>query len=639
MTDANLAFAKLVSNPTASAWSQAYDAGKLFAVLSLEAEIQPEKLDALNVDGKEILATLEQEFFTLENKDLDSIKRAITTATSKIDPKFVPSFVIVYVVGNILYLFIHGKGKVVLKRGSKIGTLLDGGDTNGELKSASGYLQDKDVVIMQTDKFSKIVSPQGLAMSLDNETPNDIAEALAPNVHEKEDGAAAALFVEYREDKTFVAAMEAQGLKPETTPVAEAGALTPPPLDFEDQPEEIKEPMESQTETAETNSPEAQTEPTLTEELKEDQGELGAEGEKMFTPISPVGFPSRRGRMSFLRNFRLNRLPLPHSRRVLLTIGIIVLVIFIGSIFFAINNKNSAADKALFAKVYAEAQSKYNEGQGLVDLNQSLAREDFQSAQQILNDNKDKFKKGSDEEKQILDLLTKVNAALDESSGAKEVSAKEIDLSDSTYLSTVSKNKSSKYFAQNTDSVYFIDSKGIQKVSKSSGSTTQIISKDWTTPGGLGVYLANFYVLDKTDNVFKFVPTVVASKSAYAKSDYLTATPSLDSAVAMAIDGSIYVLYDDGSIEKYNKGVKQTFSVTGLDKKLSSPTKIWTDADSDNVYVLDNGNSRIISLNKDGAFQAAYSSSLLKNAIDFEVVESSKTINFLSGGKAYSISI
>ena len=62
-------------HPSQSSWSQAYNAGKLFAVLSLEKEIEevPEK-DYLNILGKELLETLEQEFFTLEVKDLESIK-------------------------------------------------------------------------------------------------------------------------------------------------------------------------------------------------------------------------------------------------------------------------------------------------------------------------------------------------------------------------------------------------------------------------------------------------------------------------------------------------------------------------------------------------------------------------------------
>jgi len=68
MTTSNLSFAKIVANPSALGWSQVYSAGKLFAAISLEKSEEGQEKDYLNVLGKEILSTLEQEFFTLETK-------------------------------------------------------------------------------------------------------------------------------------------------------------------------------------------------------------------------------------------------------------------------------------------------------------------------------------------------------------------------------------------------------------------------------------------------------------------------------------------------------------------------------------------------------------------------------------------
>ena len=63
-----MTFAKIVANPSAFSWSQVYSAGKLFAVISLEAQEETLEKDFLNVLGKEILNTLEQEFFTAGNQ-------------------------------------------------------------------------------------------------------------------------------------------------------------------------------------------------------------------------------------------------------------------------------------------------------------------------------------------------------------------------------------------------------------------------------------------------------------------------------------------------------------------------------------------------------------------------------------------
>jgi hypothetical protein len=72
MAETNLAFSKVVATPTPTAWSQAYSAGKLFAVLSLTIDtVPPEGQEYLNTVGKDTISTLESEFFTLESKNLD----------------------------------------------------------------------------------------------------------------------------------------------------------------------------------------------------------------------------------------------------------------------------------------------------------------------------------------------------------------------------------------------------------------------------------------------------------------------------------------------------------------------------------------------------------------------------------------
>src|SRR4051812_27336884 len=72
----SLAFAKLVATPTGTGWSQVYNAGNLFACLALARPEAYEEV-SLQLVGKEIFNTLEAEFFTLERKDLASIKKAL----------------------------------------------------------------------------------------------------------------------------------------------------------------------------------------------------------------------------------------------------------------------------------------------------------------------------------------------------------------------------------------------------------------------------------------------------------------------------------------------------------------------------------------------------------------------------------
>jgi len=105
-------------------------------------------------------------------------------------------------------------------------------------------------------------------------------------------------------------------------------------------------------------------------------------------------------------------------------------------------------------------------------------------------------------------------------------------------------------------------------------------------------------------------------QSDYAKSTYFKGdSPDLKSAVSMAIDSSIYILFSDGSIQKYTRGTKDSFSISGLNKAFNSPVSIYTSPDVQNVYVLDPTNSRIVKLDKTGAFVKEYAADQLKSGV------------------------
>ena len=107
----------------------------------------------------------------------------------------------------------------------------------------------------------------------------------------------------------------------------------------------------------------------------------------------------------------------------------------------------------------------------------------------------------------------------------------------------------------------------------------------------------------------------------------------------MAIDSSVYILFPDGSIRKYTRAQPDSFSLTGLDTPFSNPTKIFTDKETESVYVLDSGNSRIVKLSKDGAFQKSYPVDRAGQAKDFEVMEQDNKILLLSNDKIWEISL
>jgi hypothetical protein len=258
----------------------------------------------------------------------------------------------------------------------------------------------------------------------------------------------------------------------------------------------------------------------------------------------------------------------------------------------------------------------------------------------MLEDGKSKFPTKSSEEEQILALLDKVNQALNSSSGVNLTKAQSVDNSVSNLLATEIKNSGVSYATQDDKNIYFADSNGISSVAKSGGNS-KVIIKSSDLPkniGGLGIYFGNIYVLDKDGKqISKFVQT----SSGFGQANYFTTgtSPDLSNAASIAIDGSIWILFKDGTIEKFTKAKADTFSITGLDKSFSNPTRIYTTVDFINIYVLDSGNSRIVVLDKTGSYKAQYQADILKNATDFEVLETDKKVYVLSGGKIYQIDL
>ncbi len=593
MADTNISFATIVATPTLTSWSQAYNAGRLFAVLSLAKEVPTEQDDSLlGPLGKDILGALEEEYFTLEEKNLSTIRQAIHTVSERIPSDVTISLIVASIVQNVLYVFILGKGRAVLKRGEKLGSILTSLDVDEKtILSASGFLQDTDIIVLETEQFAKHIALDTLKEALDHNTPSEIAETLSPLVHEHSHGGASAIVLSYKD-----------------------------------------------------------AEETVLPEIASNQGEDEKQQETSTSLQTP---PSQR--LFFLTEVKnilyMFRLParflVPSVRKpkiIFLVLAFTIVVILGILIFLTIKTKQDAKTKALFEDITTHASKKYEEGNSLLGLNRNLARDDFQEAKKILEEGKTALKGKTKEEEVINTLLRKVDDALNSVSQVNAVDAKSVDEKSSTLLGFELKNPPANgqvlYLTQDSKTIYMLDQNSISSADKTSLKTKNIIknNNDWSSPGGIGVYFGNIYVLDKkTNQILKYTTT----DGGFVKTNYIGKDTTIDfsKAVSLTIDGSIYVLLQNGTIDKFTKGKQEQFTIASLDTKLANPSRIFTSADAKNLYVLDNGNSRIVVLGKDGAYQSQYQTHILKDAKDFDVVESDKKIFILSGSKIWQIDI
>jgi len=131
------------------------------------------------------------------------------------------------------------------------------------------------------------------------------------------------------------------------------------------------------------------------------------------------------------------------------------------------------------------------------------------------------------------------------------------------------------------------------------------------------------------------VTSGLSSKRSYLKGE----SYDLSEAMSMTIDGSVWVLFSDGTIVKYVQGVKDAFVVAGLDKNFEEPIKIFTSPEEKNLYVLDRRQTRVVVVGKTGEYQAQYIWPGMAGVKDLIVSEKLKKMFLLTGEKVFTIDL
>lgn len=152
----------------------------------------------------------------------------------------------------------------------------------------------------------------------------------------------------------------------------------------------------------------------------------------------------------------------------------------------------------------------------------------------------------------------------------------------------------------------------------------------------MAIFGDKIYLLDPANNqIYQHTRTV----DGYAKSKpwILEDNPDLKDTVSMAIDGYVYAVKKNGAILKFYRGKLEDFKITGLEKNFSAKTKIFTSAEHEFLYLLDQDQKRIIVLDKKGNYIKDYTLSNVESLSDLYVDSAAKTIYLLAGKKFYEI--
>lgn len=628
----DILLSKIIPNSTDTTWAQAYTTLNVYITLSIENPAS----SSITSYGKDLLEKLQREFFALDEKSLDNIKKAVRNVSSQIDDSYKYSILVGTLVKNIFYIVIAGDGQVIIKREGKIGVIARG--VEGQLHGFSGKLKHDDVVILETADFAQKMPQSKIEEYLSSSDVSQIAENITPLVHNEPKGTEAAIVLQYK---------DMEGLSDTFS-------------DLQDQEQEIEE-SEEQNDTPQNLWTKTPVEENRNiEELADDQHQEEEDQESIIT--APFETHSKK-RFSF--NFTFLKFTKINKRSIIVIAIICLVVILAVSLTLENNKKLDAARKAAFEKIYNPAKEQFEEGDSLLTLNKSLAFEKLASSQKLIKDNLSNFPKDSSEYQQLSDLLSKVENEIKQTGGGS--SAKNIIpiLKESSRLKSISsvtykggkiivsslddkktaivdtdgsiektfdtKGVSPQFITADDKFIYAYDGTKISQIDKGNGNAKVIV--DSASGISFDTFDSNLYVLNN-NSIDKY------KSPSYQKSSYLNSKANFASTpIDMSISGPIYVLEQNGDIESFTKGNKDSFSVSGLKSPVSSTSHIYTDSDFNNIYILDPKNQRVVVLNNKGEFQNQYEGDFLKNSKSFAIDEKDKKGYVVSNNVLYSFDL
>ncbi len=624
----DILLSKIVPNSTDSTWAQAYTTLNVYITLSIESN---HAKASVTTHGKELLEKLQREFFALDDKSLENIKKAVGNVTKTIEPDCNYSMIVGAIVGDVLYIVIGSTGQVVIKRNDSSGVIATG--VEGELHGFSGKLKHDDVIVFETGDFAKKLPLTDLSEYLDSSDVAQIAENITPIIHESAKGTECAIIIQYKNLSDIQVSEEKDF-----------------PLGNNKEEDEIeddqKEVVEEQYSPQEIWGKEPHDHNGIEELSEEEHFEEEEQKEKK----------------SLIPSFKMPKFAFG-KKTIILGIVVLLITVLVGSIAYSGYLRTQQQNIAEFNKVFQPAKEKYDEGEKLESLNKSLALEDYNASATITKAAISKFSKSSTEYQKLSELQSKIDAKIASLGGGS--SAKNIkeflkpggDLKSITAITakggtllvldktgkqvaTIGTDGKVKktYDIKEGDSYISSDDKfiytmgdAVTSIDRGNGDVKQLF-KD-TKGTSFDIFGSNIYALSGSD-ILKY------KAPAYEEASYFTDKPSFKSTPTdISISGPIWVLEANGGIERFTKGKNDDIELSGLTGAIASGAKIYADPDNTNVYVMDVKNQRVVVLNDKGEYQTQYEGSFIKDGISFAIDEKNKVGYVLSGNLIYSFDL
>lgn len=566
--------------------------------------------------GKEIVSRLHEEYYgDLSETAFNQLKKTITKVIQEAEEgsEFDLDISAAGVVGSYLYGMISHSGRLIMFRQNQIISLFTG-EENG-----SGRLQEGDVFLLGTEEFFRLVNEETIHTALIASNPQEMVEILAPFIHGQPDGSSAAIafriFQKEPEEKK-----NQQIITPVEKPiVAKKKIVWRPKINWKEKFAKIIIWFDD------------------------------------FLKRKIIYLQSREEKTS-------------RSQRTMFTVALVLLVILAVSVFFGMKQRKNSGENLQTTALLQQAKEKKEEGEALLTLNSAKAQQLLQESKNLL----DKIENSGDFPQEAVDLKNELGKILSNSIKEYQVQGKvffdlelikagaigdklilnegQIIILDknqkavyglgikdkkSTILFGGEKIEGASLIAEANGIIYALTNKGILQGGKIPELKIET-DNDWQEIIDFKGFGGSLYLLDKKGEIWKYSPIEGGFSN---KQSWLKTATDFSQATSLAIDGSLWVLNQDGKINKFLQGQKENLTLAGLKKPLANPSIIFTNFETGNLYVLDKGNSRVIIFSKTGEYQSEYDWPEINQANDMVVSESEKKIFLLVGSKIYELKI
>ncbi len=618
---------KFTASPDEGGWSQVHDftpddsltqqkRGRLIAVISMRPNDENVSLgvDAVAL-GREIITRFQEEYFKESSlTTYNALKNSVEKISNEFSKDGEVQIAAGVVKNNVLYTAAAGGGRVSIVRKNLLASILN--STKEQSIAASGYPKNSDRVIFATGTFFEIFAEGTLNAAFQKDSVEEALESLAPTMHNiSKKGSAGAVVLEFFEVQEQIESIE-------NTKVEEFIAT------------------------------------------QEKVSFLPKEGalNRLKSKITS-SFPSRS-----LYVKRETPEEVGKRKKVTLVIGVALLLLLIASIFLGLRQKKTQEKENLFSERLNQAQHQLDEAEKIAPLNPTRARELFtQSRETVLGLSSEGIETerltamlDTIEQKELeilgersiqsdlfvdLSLLTEgfdgnnlvysqgIIYVLDEKS--KKIIEVVTDSKRSRVVAGPNDLEGVRSIASYVDILYVEKNDGIYNVS----SNDRLIDNKWSSGSLLHAYSGNLYILDQQNSdILRY--TRAENGFGTGNSWFPTGiNRDLSSAIDWSIDGAIWVLTDKGEVQKFTNGIPQNFSLASVYPDPEKLSQIYTDEDTNNLYLLDSQLGRIFVFDKEGAYIAQYVDEKIKDAKGLSVSEKQGKIIFLTGKTLQSIDI